>query len=398
MFGIIFASDLTNFSISSFLSHDMMYIYKYYQGQEGEREMKITIAHYIFPDEEICQLREYRDKQRDDRLKLRCVALLMLVEEVAIESVASVIGKSVSTIERWGDHDLTKGIDSLNSFQYTPKQTYLKPAQIEQLVTWVNTTNPAKTKQVKAYIKEQFRVSYSVEAVRVLMHKHGLKRLRPKTQPANPPSEAEQREFVVNYEQMKAECEPGTQFYYLDAMHLVHQNEPGLCWGGPKAPPIMKTNTGRKRLNILGGYNPADYSLLHVTGEASCNGERVIELFEKIEAHHPIAPQIVMFSDNATYFYSAQVREWLEAHPRCWLLALPPYAPNLNLIEHFWKFAKEELVKNTYYEKYITFRAQVFRLLNHVDRYVDELKTLMVEKFQIIQPKIASSLQEPVML
>ncbi len=360
--------------------------------------MKVTIAHYIFLEEEIRQLREYRDKQRDDRLKLRFVALLMLVEEVSIASVASVIGKSVSTIERWGDHYLTKGIDSLNSFQYTPKQTYLKPAQIEQLVTWVKTTNPAKTKQVKAYIKEQFGVPYSVEAVRVLMQKQGLKRLRPKTQPGNPPSEADQQEFVANYEQMKAECEAGTQFFFLDGMHLVHQNAPGYCWGDPKDPPVMKTNTGRKRLNILGGYNPTDLSLLHVTGEASCNGERVIELFGKIEAHHPTAPQLIMFSDNATYFYSAQVREWLEGHPRLWLLPLPPYAPNLNLIERFWKFAKEELVRNTYYEKYITFRAQVFRFLNHVDRYVDELKTLMVEKFQIIQPKVASSLQEPVML
>jgi transposase len=360
--------------------------------------MTVTIAHYIFSQKEVQQLREYRDRQRDGRLKLRFVALLMLAEEVAIETVACVVGKCVKTIETWGRHYLTKGIDSLNSFQYKPKQTYLKPAQIEQLVTWVTTTNPAKTKQVKAYIKEQFGVTYSVEAVRVLMHKHGLKRIRPKTQPGNPPSEAEQQEFVTNYEHMKAECEPGTQFLFLDAMHLVHQNEPGYCWGDPNDPPVMQTNTGRKRLNILGGYNPADYSLLHVTGEASCNGERVIELFEKIDVHHVSAPQIILFSDNATYFYSGQVREWIEAHPRCWLLPIPPYAPNLNLIERFWKFAKEELVKNTYYEKYKTFRAQVFRFLNHVDQYADELKRLMVEKFQIIQPKVASSLQEPVML
>ena len=296
-------------------------------------------------------MRDYRDKQRDGRLRQRFIALLMLAEEMAIERVASVLGTAVSTIERWGDHYLTKGIDSLNSFQYTPKQTYLKPAQCEQLVSWVKTTNPAKTKQVNTYIKEQFGVSYSVEAVRVLMHKHGLSRIRPKTQPGNPPSEAEQREFVANYEQMKAECEPGTVFRFLDAMHLVHQNQPGFCWGAPNDPPVMQTNSGRKRLNILGGYNPADYSLVHVTGEASCNGERVIELFEKIEAHDSTAPQLVLFSDNAKYFYSGQVREWIEAHPRFWLLPLPPYAPNVNLIERFWKFAKEELVTNTYYLK-----------------------------------------------
>jgi len=46
---------------------------------------------------------------------------------------------------------------------------------------------------------------------------------------------------------------------------------------------------------------------------------------------------------------------------------------------------KDKLVKNTYYEKYKTFRAKTFQLLNHVDKYVDELKTLMVEKFQIVK-------------
>lgn len=68
---------------------------------------------------------------------------------------------------------------------------------------------------------------------------------------------------------------------------------------------------------------------------------------------------------------------------------LPSYAPNLNLIERFWKLAKEKLVKNTYYEKDKTFRAHVFRFLNHVDEYIEELKTLMVERFQIIPVKTA---------
>lgn len=351
--------------------------------------MRLTIEHYVFSEDEIRQLYDYRDHQRDSRLKLRFLALLMLAEEVAIETVATVIGKSVKRIETWGAQYLTKGIASLNSFNYHPKHTYLPSSQIEQLVTWVKATNPAKAKQVRAYIKEQFGVTYSVEAVRVLMHKQGLKRLRPKTEPANPPSEAEQREFVTTYTQMKAESAPGTAFLFLDAMHLVHQNEPGYCWGDPTDPPVIKTNTGRQRLNILGAYNPADYSLRHVTGEASCNGERVVELFEVIATQDAVAPEIIMFSDNATYFYSKHVRDWLDAHPRMWLLPLPPYAPNLNLIERFWKFAKEHLVKNIYYEQYKTFRATVFRWLNHLEQHVEELKTLMVEKFQIIHSKTA---------
>ena len=350
----------------------------------------MDITHHTFGQEEIQQLRQYRDHQRDGRLNIRFLGLLMLAKNMAIEEVACLLGRSVKTLMNWGHQYLTRGIDSLNSFNYTPKQTYLKPAQCKQLVTWVKKTNPAKTKQVKAYITTQFKVTYSVEAVRQLLHQHGLKRMRPKEVPGKAPSEETQRAFVLQYEVMKGAYAPGTVFLFLDAMHLVHQNEPGYCWGDPKDPPVIQTNSGRKRLNILGGYHPANYSLIHVTGEEACNAKRVLELFELIAIQHTAAPYIVLFADNAKYFKAKMVTEWLEAHPQVHLEFLPPYAPNLNLIERFWKFAKAHLVKNTYYEKYKTFRAHVFRLLNHVDKYVEELKTLMVEKFQIIQPKTAS--------
>lgn len=351
--------------------------------------MTLTIAHYVFTQEEIQELRTYQKHQRDGRLRDRFTAFLMLAEEIAIEQVARFIGKSVKTIENWGAHYFTHGIDSLNSFNYTPKQMYLKPKQLEQLVSWVKATNPAKTKQSRAYIKEQFRVTYTVEAVRQILHKQGLKRIRPREQPGDPPSEDEQRAFVKKYETMKAESEPGTVLLFGDAMHLVHQNEPGYCWGDPNDPPVIKTNSGRKRLNILGAYNPADHSLVHLTGEENCNAVRVIEFLDMVEKSYISAPKIVVFVDNAKYFKANLVEEWLTEHPRLHLEPLPAYAPNLNLIERFWKFAKEQLVKNTYYEKYKTFRAHVFRFLNHVDVYIEELKTLMVEKFQIIPVKTA---------
>lgn len=183
---------------------------------------------------------------------------------------------------------------------------------------------------------------------------------------------------------MKSNSEPGTVFLFGDGMHLVHQNIPRLCWGDPKARPTLKTNTGRRRLNILGAYNPDTHEFDHITGEENCDANRVIEYFEMITRAYKQAPNIILFLDNAKYFKAQIVTDWLKQNPRLHIEFLPPYAPNLNLIERFWRFAKEKLVKNTYEPKYKTFRAKVFRFLNNVGQYVDELKTLMVEKFQII--------------
>jgi transposase len=349
----------------------------------------MDITQHTFRQEEMQQLCDNRDKQGDGRLKIRFMALLMLGQKFSLEVTACVVGRSIKTLMTWGHQYLTKGIDSLNAFNYQPKQPYLTSTQIEQLVTWVKETHPAKTKQVRAYIKEQFRVTYTVEAVRQILRKQKLKRLRPTVQPGNPPSEDAQRAFVAKYEAMKAESEPGTVLLFGDAMHLVHQNEPGYCWGDPNDPPVIKTNSGRKRLNILGAYHPADHSLVHLTGETNCDALRVIEFFACVEKAYISVPHLVLFVDNAKYFKATLVEEWLQAHARLQVESLPSYAPNLNLIERFWTLVKEQLVKNTYYEKYKTFRAHVFRFLNHVDDYLEELSTLMVEKFQIIPVKTA---------
>jgi transposase len=149
----------------------------------------------------------------------------------------------------------------------------------------------------------------------------------------------------------------------------------------------LKTNTGRKRLNILGAYNPDSYAFIHLTGEETCDAKRVIEYFQVILWTYRHAPAIVLILDNARYFKAKIVTTWLKAHPKLRLKFLPSYAPNLNLIERFWRFVKERLVKNRYYEKYKTFRATVFRFLNHIDEYIDNLKTLMVEKFEIVKVK-----------
>lgn len=151
-----------------------------------------------FEDDEIALLQEYRDKQTDARLKVRFIALLMLAEGLEPETIASIIGKTVKTLENWHQQYLNKGINSLNSFQYKPKQSFLTSEQTHQVVNWVKETNPGKIKQVREYIKNCFRVEYNNETVRQLLIKNGLKILRPKVIPGNPPSEEEQKKISKN--------------------------------------------------------------------------------------------------------------------------------------------------------------------------------------------------------
>ena len=158
----------------------------------------MDVSLYKFSDEEIIRLEQYRDRQQDARLKVRFMALLMLAKGIAISDVGAITGVALKTIANWHHQYLTKGIDCLNSFQYRPKQPYLSDEQTQQILNWVRTTNPAKLKQIRAYVIEEFGTKYTTEAIRKLLHKHGLKLIRPKVIPGNPPSEEEQKKKLPN--------------------------------------------------------------------------------------------------------------------------------------------------------------------------------------------------------
>ena len=167
-------------------------------------------------------------------------------------------------------------------------------------------------------------------------------------------------------------------------MHLVHQVRSSYYWGDPKNPRVFPANSSRQRLNILGAYNPRTMQLIHCTDERNCDAIKVIEFFEQILKQFTHAHSVVLILDNAPYFKAGIVRTWLEEHPKiiCWYL--PTYSPNLNLIERLWRLAKEQLVNSIYYKHYKTFRCNVFRFLNHIDKHKDRLRSLMNEKFQIL--------------
>jgi len=158
----------------------------------------MDVSSYKFDDEEISRLEQYRDRQQDARLKVRFMALLMLAKGIALKDVGAITGVAMKTIENWYHQYRTKGIDCLNSFQYKPKQPYLSDDQTQQIFNWVRTTSPAKLKQIRAYVMDEFRIQYTTEAIRKLLHKHGLKLIRPKIIPGNPPNEKEQEKKLPN--------------------------------------------------------------------------------------------------------------------------------------------------------------------------------------------------------
>jgi transposase len=65
-----------------------------------------------------------------------------------------------------------------------------------------------------------------------------------------------------------------------------------------------------------------------------------VALFRQLESANPQAEKIHVIADNARYYRSKVVSEYLQKS-KIDLIFLPPYSPNANLIERFWKFFKK---------------------------------------------------------
>ena len=200
--------------------------------------------------------------------------------------------------------------------------------------------------------------------------------------PGKAPTETVQKDFIRQIEYYSQE--KGTVLLFFDPCHLLHNVVNARMWQlrGKKGTITIKSNTGRKRINILGALDIEDFSVTTILTEETCDSVCIVEFLKKIKEKYPDR-KIVVILDNAGYNYARVTRAFSEKNDIL-LLFLPPYAPNLNLIERLWKFTKKHLVNNTYHEDYAQFVNATNRFFNNLGKYQQELSRLFTQKFQII--------------
>lgn len=172
-------------------------------------------------------------------------------------------------------------------------------------------------------------------------------------------------------------------YYFVDGVHPTHNPVLGSSWSLRGQRPEVLSNTARKRLNILGAYNPQQHEYVGFESTDNINALSLIQLIDQLQAHQPQG-RIILICDNARYNHARLVRDYIQSMAqRVEILFLPPYSPNLNLIERLWRFMKARVLRN-YFPTFDGFQQAVRHFFNHLDDYADDLRSLMTENFQIL--------------
>ena len=138
---------------------------------------------------------------------------------------------------------------------------------------------------------------------------------------------------------------------------------------------------GRQRFNVLGALNALTHELVTVTNDTYINAASVCELLRRLAALELGVP-ITLVLDNARYQKCSVVQTLAEAL-QIELLYLPPYSPNLNLIERLWKFVKKKCLYSIYYANFTDFKRAIAACLAQTQTtHKQELDTLLTLRFQ----------------
>ncbi|PIQ72273.1 hypothetical protein COV86_03925 [Candidatus Roizmanbacteria bacterium CG11_big_fil_rev_8_21_14_0_20_35_14] len=172
-----------------------------------------------------------------------------------------------------------------------------------------------------------------------------------------------QAEFIEKYLEIKSKLKENDQVYFIDSTHPTHNTRASCGWilKGKENDKFIKTNTGRDRINLNGALNLNNHSAI-VLNEKTINKFATIRLLNRLYRKHKTG-KVHLILDNASHHYAKLVKLWIKKHRRFKLDFLPPYSPNLNLIERLWKFFHQKVLWNRYFETFDEFRNTSLRFL-----------------------------------
>lgn len=325
------------------------------------------------------RIRATSDRAVADRLR----AVLYKADGYSHQEIAHLLQlKSINTVTNWLRLYNQQGLEALCTLGYIGSEPRLDEGQRLRLVLELKTNIYNTAQQVIRWVKEEFGVEYSLRGMHALLKRLGFTYKKGRLMPSKADPEA-QRQFVAAYRRLVSELGPDDRIYFGDAVHFHHNAEAAYSWSERGRPHIILTNSGRARYNVIGVYCVQTQEFLFIQTPDNIHRGTVVELLAALRERHPTPAQVYVILDNARYHHAKDVTAYCEVSGIT-LVFLPSYSPNLNVIERLWKFMRKKVLKDRYHATFEQFVAAIREFFDHLDRYAEELATLLTDNFEIL--------------
>ncbi len=295
----------------------------------------------------------------------------------------STIGHAVdlhyNAVGHWINIYKANGFESLLTNNYGNKNSELEN-HADSILKSFQLQPPMTAAQAAERIREMTGISRSEQQVRSFMKRHELKFIKCGHIPAKADN-GQQHQWVETELKpvIEAAQKEKVHLFFCDAAHFVLQ--PYLCslWCAFRV--FIKASAGRNRINILGAVHAITKEVVTIANTTYITSGTLIDFLKLLKEKFPDKP-IAIVLDNARYQHCFLVKTFAKSlgiH----LLFLPPYSPNLNIIERLWKFTKKEILYAKYYDKPKLFHQAIQNFFEQINQnFKQQLSSLLTLKFQ----------------
>jgi transposase len=295
---------------------------------------------YVTPlsDPEIETLQQMQAHHPSRRARMRAHSLLLSHQRYTIPHIARIYQVDQRRVSAWIDRWQTWGLVGLYDRPRSGRPAIFNAEEQQKVYAYLD-DSPKDVKKVVEAMEQKTSKRVSTKTIKRLIKKsHLWKRI--KKAPAQSPEPLKYSRSQALIARLQArESQGECDLWYFDGAGFCLEPYLPYAWQPIGTSIAVPTSSHSRRLNVL-GFLKRNNDLYPYMIEGSIDTSVIIECFEQLSAQ--IDKRSYVLLDNAPMHRSKAFIQHIPQWVRKGLIVkyLPPYAPELNLIEILWRFIK----------------------------------------------------------
>ena len=320
----------------------------------------------ILTAEEIITLTEMHKKHPLHLSRIRAQAILLSHKGISAPLLCSIYSVCRQTVSTWFYKWNKFGICGLVDSQGRGRPPSLNDQQ-KQIVKKKIKISPRSLKSVISELEIEFGMTISIDTIRLICKQAGLvwKRVRKslkskRNQDRFDIAVAEIKELIQQHKDNKIDL------CYFDESGFTLEPCVPYAWQ-PTGETIEIPSSKSKRLNVLGVVN-RDCQFDSFVFEGSVNTSVVVACINEFSSRIKMPTTLII--DNAPTHTSNEFNENIDRWKENGLTIyrIPPYSPELNIIEIVWRKIKYEWLPFSAYQSYASLKKELFDVLANIGK------------------------------
>jgi hypothetical protein len=269
---------------------------------------------------------------------MRAHSLLLSHQRYPIPQIARLNQVDPRRVSAWMDRWQAWGLVGLYDRPRSGRPSIFNADEQQQVYAYLN-NSPKDVKKVVEAMEQKTRKRVSTKTIKRFIKKsHIWKRIKKAPAQAPEPHKYNRSQEMIARLQAR-ESQGDCDLWYFDGAGFCLEPSLPYAWQPIGASIAVPTSSHSRRLNVL-GFLKRNNDLYPYMIEGSVDTSVIIECFDQLSTQ--IDKRSYVLLDNAPMHRSKafiqQIPKWV--HKGLIIKYLPPYSPELNLIEILWRFIK----------------------------------------------------------